>query len=248
MLESKVLAWCLDQLGSKPRLIGVNGPQGAGKSTLTKKLCIELERLGHRACTISIDDFYLTRAEQVELAQAHPENPYLQNRGYPGTHDIRLGEKILDDMKGQSGVVHLPRYEKSLHGGKGDRLPSSEWPTVCLPLDVIFFEGWMLVFKYLDQIEDPSLADINVRLKNYDKWWQRLDALVQLKPKDYTYVVNWRVEAEQKMRASGKPGMSDAETRQYVELFLPAYVLYLPQLKAPPGCASLVIEIGLDRN
>jgi D-glycerate 3-kinase len=147
-----VYLWCLERIGnSRPVLIGINGPQGSGKSTLTRALCELCELEGYRAATVSIDDFYLTRAAQIRLAQENPDNRYLQSRGYPGTHDIALGTEVLTALKGQTGEVLIPRYEKSLFEGKGDRLPESSWNPAPLPLDFIFLEGWMLGFRPVER-------------------------------------------------------------------------------------------------
>ena len=93
-----ILQWVLsanEKAGRQPFFIGLNAPQGAGKTTLTRWLCEQLAELDLVAITISIDDFYLTREAQVALALANPDNPHLQMRGYPGTHDIELGTKTL---------------------------------------------------------------------------------------------------------------------------------------------------------
>ena len=114
----------------RPLLVGVQAPQGAGKTTLVTHLLALLPSLGLRSTGVSIDDFYLTRAEQLRLAAAHPGNPYLEHRGYPGTHDIGLGERTLAALQGAQGpqgpwVVRVPVYDKSLHGGRGDRAPEA---------------------------------------------------------------------------------------------------------------------------
>jgi D-glycerate 3-kinase len=75
-----------------------------------------------------------------------------------------------------------------------------------------------------------------------------MDAFIQLKPQDHRFVLKWRAEAEKRMKASGKPGMTDAEIQAYIETFLPAYELYLPGLSGSPiSGQSLVYEIGSDR-
>ena len=76
---------------------------------------------GHPALAISIDDFYLTHLEQRALAAAHPENPYLEHRGYPGTHDVGLGTAVLRALRASADPVEIPRYDKSAHAGRGDR-------------------------------------------------------------------------------------------------------------------------------
>lgn len=232
-------------------LFGINGPQGCGKTTLTKALCEMFAAKGKKAITISIDDFYLTRSEQKRLAAEHPNNPYLQQRGYPGTHDIELGARTLRSLKHADMSVTIPRYDKSAHQGQGDRAPESEWTHVDGAPDVVFVEGWMLGYTPVEKKKLPNehIAEINRQLEGYEAWHKQLDAFLQLAPEDYRYVLDWRVEAEQKMRASGKPGMSDPEIRAYVEKFLPAYETYLPRLeKKPPIMRNRQrIVIGRDR-
>ena len=67
----------------RPVIIGLSAPQGAGKTTLTRELCTRVAKDGCRMVSISIDDFYLSRAEQIALAKRYSDNPFLQQRGYP---------------------------------------------------------------------------------------------------------------------------------------------------------------------
>ncbi len=232
-------------------LIGINGPQGCGKTTLTKALCAMFAEKGRRAITISIDDFYLTRTEQKRLAAEHASNPYLQQRGYPGTHDIELGSRTLRSLKHGNMSVSIPRYDKSLHSGQGDRLPEKEWTQVEGVVDLVFVEGWMLGFTPVENKKLPNehFEEINRLLEPYDAWHKQLDGFLQLAPEDYRYVIDWRVEAERRMRAEGRPGMNDQEIRAYVEKFLPAYETYLPRLEEyPPLIRNRQrIVIGRDR-
>lgn len=71
---------------TKPFIIGLNGVQGAGKTTLVKALASKLRGdEGLQTLVCSIDDFYLRREDQEALAKAHPDNKLLQVRGEPGT-------------------------------------------------------------------------------------------------------------------------------------------------------------------
>ena len=67
-----ITRFCLDGAlaprASRAHVIGVSGPQGGGKSTLTARLVAALGSAGLRAATVSIDDFYLTHAAQRALA------------------------------------------------------------------------------------------------------------------------------------------------------------------------------------
>ena len=54
-------------------VIGINGAQGTGKSTLTRLLTLVLEQQFLNVANISIDDFYLSRQQRAELAERiHP--------------------------------------------------------------------------------------------------------------------------------------------------------------------------------
>jgi D-glycerate 3-kinase len=267
-----VLEWIVEQAEKQrggensraPLIIGVNGPQGSGKSTLTAALVRVLPVVGLRAVTLSIDDFYWTRQEQIELAARHPRNSLLQQRGYPGTHDIELGVQKLVELRkatatgggsgsdpSQSSSVRIPYYDKSKHKGQGDRLPKSEWTEIHGPLDLLFLEGWMLGFTPL-AASDPRLnadtLEINQLLGQYQRWHKQLDAFIHLIPHDIHYVVDWRVEAEERMKAQGKPGMSRLEITDYIQKFISAYELYLPQLIAHPLVPERTLQLELSQE
>jgi len=231
-----VLFFCAAQARTTTRhpvLIGVQAPQGAGKTTLVSHVLSLLPELGLRGAGVSIDDFYLTREEQLQLAAAHPGNPYLEHRGYPGTHDIDLGVATLAALRnlgqGSAGQsVRVPVYDKSKHGGRGDRTPSSEWREVAGPVDVVFVEGWMLGFTPVPagEVDDAHLVEPNRALAAYDRWHRLLDAFVVLRATDPTFVLRWRVEAEEAMAAQGRPALSRAAIEDYIRRFLPAYAHY----------------------
>jgi D-glycerate 3-kinase len=67
-----------------PFFIGLNGVQGAGKTTLVAALAKTLQNEGLQTLVCSIDDLYLTHEDQVALARANPNNPLIQHRGEPG--------------------------------------------------------------------------------------------------------------------------------------------------------------------
>jgi D-glycerate 3-kinase len=74
-----------DTTSSRPFFIGLNGVQGAGKTTLVSALARELQHgQGLETLVCSIDDLYLTRADQISFACNHPSNPLVQHRGEPG--------------------------------------------------------------------------------------------------------------------------------------------------------------------
>ncbi|GAA5902649.1 putative ATP-dependent kinase [Sporobolomyces salmoneus] len=137
-------------------VIGIQGPQGSGKSYLAQQLETS-PKLSHlRIANLSLDDLYLPHSRLVELASSNPSNELLSGRGQAGTHDLPLGVEVLSKLR-ERREVKIPRFEKSLHGGEGDRLPESKWPTVKGgEVDLVLFEGWMLGFKSIPVKEDLS--------------------------------------------------------------------------------------------
>jgi D-glycerate 3-kinase len=197
---------------SAPLFVALQGPQGSGKTTLTERVKEMLAEdnevhAPYHAATLSIDDLYLPHHDLKALASAHPNNPLLHGRGLPGTHDISLGLSVLQSLKeiNRPGAkeVRVPRFDKSLFDGEGDRLPvESGWTSVKGPLDVVLLEGWCVGFypqsrQYikerlnqvpvgLDRMSDlptyslEHVLDVNDRLAEYVKWWDLFDVCVQV--------------------------------------------------------------------
>jgi len=93
-------------------------------------------------------------------------------------------------------------------------------------------------------LSDPDLAAPNRALAAYERWYRQIDAWVILRALDPHYVLTWRVEAEERMKASGQPGLSRAEIEDYVRRFLPAYATW----GGAPGwvASDRRIELALD--
>ncbi|PPQ87439.1 hypothetical protein CVT25_008175 [Psilocybe cyanescens] len=214
MTALKLIAqYVLDKLSEKrPLFIALQGPQGSGKSYLATHLRSFLQEPPHslRVAVLSIDDLYLPHKELVLLAASNPENILLKGRGQPGTHDVDLGVQILSALKASNGTIELPRFDKSLYLGEGDRLPmDGTGPLILQPpqLDVVIFEGWCVGFHPISDEELLSrwngvweterqklglnldrvcrlidVKTVNDNLKQYLRLWSFFDVFVQLKP------------------------------------------------------------------
>ena len=221
--------------------IGLSAPQGCGKTTLVDLLTARFAADGFACAAVSIDDFYLTGAEQDAVASGHAANPLLQVRGNAGTHDLPLGAQTLRNLQSRvsdAEALKLPRYDKAQRGGRGDRAPASAWPQLPEPADVVVLEGWMAGFAPVEP-GHPALAkhcgleEINAKLAAYESAWHALmDAWVVLGMEDPKVVYTWRLQAEHAMKEAGRPGMTDAQVADFVTRYMPAYEAYLPGLYA----------------
>jgi len=237
----------------RPALIGLTCPQGGGKTTLLETLRHVMASEGRRCVSISIDDFYLPFEEQEAMSHRFSGNHLLQGRGNPGTHDVGLATSTLHSLLkcGLGERVRVPRYDKSLRGAKGDRLPEGQWTEVEGPLDAVLFEGWCLGFRPVpcEAVQDPNLLPINLFLaEQFDQWCPLMDAFVVIQVDDHRWVFEWRREAEHQMIAQGKPGMTDEEVERFCSRYMPSYAQYLPGLYTKEVVPGRQLSFRVDRN
>ncbi|MCH7822356.1 MAG: phosphoribulokinase [Proteobacteria bacterium] len=251
-----------DRQGSVPFVLGINGAQGTGKSTLADFI-LEVLAFEHDRITVvlSMDDLYLTRVQRQALAQ--DVHPLLGTRGVPGTHDIELGLAVIESLKtfkqGQSLLV--PRFDKSTD----DRFAESEWTQVSDPVDLVIFEGWcvgsesvpddelLIPINDLETSEDPSgfwRRYVNHQLQDvYAPLFERLDALVFMSAPDFDCVLRWRTEQEEKLAASTSAREARVMTKSQIERFIQHYERITRQnLKSLATSADVRLELGQDHQ
>ncbi|WP_210394556.1 hypothetical protein [Motiliproteus sediminis] len=217
MLESiyvPLAAWLyrrrLDQEG--PLVVGINGAQGAGKSTLFTLLEVTLSQgFDQRVVGFSLDDLYKTRAERQLMAQK--VHPLFQTRGVPGTHDVGLGIELLRQLRGAKPgqITKIPVFDKSID----DRCPDAVWQEWLGPVDVVVLDGWCLgaeaqqegvletPVNALEADEDPDgrwRRYVNAQLEGpYRELFSMVDVLLMLKVPSMNSVFEWRTLQEKKL-------------------------------------------------
>ena len=239
----------------RPLLLGINGAQGTGKSTLAEFLdMVSTECFGWRNAILSIDDFYLTQAERA--ARADNVHPLLATRGVPGTHDTGLLTDVLDQLMNlpPGASAQVPRFDKA----NDDRSPNAS--TIEGPLDMIILEGWCVGSRAQDEAalhesvndlerdEDPDSkwrTFVNDTLaKNYEPVFERLDALFFLQAPSFDAVFRWRLEQEQKLADACDADAASIMNPEQVGRFIRYYErLTRHNLQTLPSRADVVLTL-----
>lgn len=248
-------AWVAEHVEGRTLVLGINGAQGTGKSTLARLLQRLLEHAyGLRAAILSLDDLYLTATER--LARAQTIHPLLATRGVPGTHDVDLGLRVIRCLR-RGEPVALPRFDKATD----DRVSVARWPRWEGPCDVVIFEGWCIgarpqraedlkqPINGLERLEDATGEwrwYVNRELGGpYQGLFAEIDLLVMLRPRDFDRVYEWREEQEARLRsaADGDQVMTPSAVRRFVMHFERLTRFMWEEM---PSRAEAVVYLGDD--
>ena len=193
-------------------ILGLNGPVGAGKTSLGGALEHLAALGGLRLVVASIDDLYLP-ADQRRLVLAG--NPFGVSRVPPGSHDLPLLLAALEAWRA-GGPLRLPRFDKTLAGGTGERAGWREQPA-----DALVIEGWLMGcrslgpevlgallesgagLEHLTDEEKTWLPLWDSHLVAYGELWDACDGLWLLHPERWSLPRRWRFQAEARQRRSG---------------------------------------------
>lgn len=208
----------------RPQVIAISGAQGTGKSTLANMLAAGFCAQGLSAAAVSLDDYYLSKAQRQQLAQT--EHPLLVQRGVPGTHDIQRAIKDANAVLAGRPVA-LPQFDKALDQ------PAT--PLAAQQLDILVVEGWCVgvqpqtaaeLAAPLNTLEAVEDADgrwrryVNAQLAGlYADYWRLLTPLVWLQAPDWDCVCRWRAQQEQQLWQKRGSGMTEAELSRFMLSF-----------------------------
>ncbi|MEL7296086.1 MAG: kinase [Pseudomonadota bacterium] len=246
----------------RPRVIGINGAQGTGKSTLADLIADSVARCSdNRVAVISIDDLYHTRQTREELAAN--VHPLLRTRGVPGTHDVAMGCELLSKLRSLPAgkTCLIPRFDKSTD----DRAAKADWDRVDGPLDLIILEGWCVgstacdagslvtAMNALEEDADPDSTwrrFVNEQLTHqYPALFEPLDELWFLRAPSFEAVARWRLEQEHKLKArvggKGDGIMDDAAVARFIQHY---ERITRHNLRTLPTIADVMIELAEDHS
>ena len=245
------------------QILGINGSQGSGKSTLADYLCTMIaDRHGIKAVSLSMDDFYLTKAERALLADT--THPLLATRGVPGTHDVDLAIRTIEQLT--AGVdTQIPRFDKSID----DRVTGDKVEMHRGAVGLIVIEGWcwgataqseselQLPINSLEKTEDSKghwRHYINQSLAgNYQQLFAMVDQLIMLQAPSFDTVYNWRLEQESKLiehlKSTANPAKSGLMSAQQIRRFIQYFQRITEHsLQEMPGRAQHLYQLDQQRN
>jgi D-glycerate 3-kinase len=199
--------------GGRP-VLALNAPVGAGKTTLCRLLAQLAPLLGVRLAVASIDDLYLPWAQRQ---QAMAGNPFGVTRVPPGSHDPALLCERLEHWRA-GGALRLPRFDKTLRDGEGDRCADRIEPAA----NALLLEGWLLGCQplgpalaphllqhtggpcgHLHEEERCWLPHWDRALEAYLPLWQHCQELWLMHPLHWRLPRRWRFQAEARQRRKG---------------------------------------------
>ena len=255
-LAERMLALSRQKIAAGQRpVLGLNGPVGAGKTTLAQQLRQAFAAAGLQLAVASIDDAYLPWPERCQRMAG---NPFGVSRVPPGSHDPSA---LLEPIRAWrqapwTPTLVLPRFDKRLRSGEGDRIADWEGPA-----DAVLLEGWLVGCRplpdsalrswmegaRLDAARSSWLLRCNQALEAYQALWQTMDAFVMLWPVQWGLPRRWRLQAEARQRRAGGGWLSVTDLDRMIQASLsslPADLYQRPLLSS----ACWVIELdGLRR-
>ena len=229
-LTTSVARW-IESVSSKlphPCVLGLSGPQGAGKSTAAREL---VARAAPRLAVLGLDDFYLPRAARRKLAGE--TSPLFETRGPPSTHDLALLVNTVDALKtaGADASTPIPVFDKK----SDDRKPQGAWRAFIGRPDVILIEGWLVGaeasadFVSGAPMNDVESADRNAAWRRrqfealngpYTAFWNMIDAFAHIEAPAFATILDWRAQQEEEtlgLPAGGLPAARRAWVRRFIQ-------------------------------
>ena len=255
--------WISKKAGKKrPYFVGLAGGQGTGKTTISSLIKIILTKYFKlKVFKISIDDFYKTRKERLNLSKR--VHPMLLTRGVPGTHDMNMMLNFFRKAKSKKfKKLKIPTFNKAID----DRSNKKKWYDLKEKPDVIIFEGWCVGAKSeksttlkktinsLERTKDQKQIwrkFVNQQLKSkYKNLYSQLNCLIYLKAKNFSLLQKWRLKQERKLWLKSKRNQNlKIMSRGDVINFMQTYQRITQNMfKNMPKFASIIFNLNANHQ
>ena len=246
----------------RPYFIGLAGGQGTGKTTISSLIKIILIKYFKlEVFRISIDDFYKTRKERINLSKR--VHPMLLTRGVPGTHDINMMLNFFRKAKSKKFKrLKLPTFNKAID----DRFSKKKWYDLNSKPDVIIFEGWCVGAKSeknnslkktinsMEKVKDQKQIwrkYVNQQLKSkYKNLYSQLNCLIYLKAKNFSLLQKWRLKQERKLWLNSKRNLNlKIMNKEDVINFMQTYQRITQNMfRYMPKYASIILNLNSNHQ
>ena len=240
----------LSHLKHKKTLM-IAGSQGSGKSTLSvliKKFFLKF--YSKNVVILSIDDFYLSSFQRKRLARKFNTDLF-ETRGVPGTHNLKLLDKVINNLMKKKFPVYIPVFDKVTDNKKNYRRKISK-------VDLLILEGWCVGSKPIDikylkininDLEKKNDSNLiwrtayNSALSDYQKLFKKFDYYIFIKLPNWEFVIDWKYKQELDLRSL----KSNIRLKKKLQQFIKYYqkLSKWMSLTTPSYCNVL---ITLDRN
>ncbi|MFW2513335.1 nucleoside/nucleotide kinase family protein [Demequina sp. SO4-13] len=140
-------------------LLGVTGPPGAGKSTITQLVDAAL---GAEAVVVPMDGFHLSNEVLTALSRR-------ERKGAPDTFDVAGYVSLLRRIRGREENVYAPRFDREIEQSIGSaQVVPSTVPLVVTEGNYLLSttDGWPEVGQLLDEVwyVDVDVDELRRRL------------------------------------------------------------------------------------
>ena len=233
----------------------ISGPQGSGKTTLTRLIKKVIEKIyKKKVMLLSIDDYYLSKKERIELSKK--VHPLLITRGVPGTHNVKKLKGHINKFIKNKFPIKVPIFNKLTDD-------TSTKKTIIKKADILLLEGWCcgstpLTNKYLQKNINNLEQQLdkkykwrgyyNTQLKKeYTEIFSKFNHKIYIKPPSFVHVLKWRRNQEKQNALINKKKvfMSEEELKYFIQHY---EKLTRWMMKTMPAKASIIIIINKNQK